>query len=150
MNYDVTGLVFISFSLFTEYGVSRNCSLSIVHQIPMLIGFPRDLSIFKHYCTTAISILIEFAVQTTEKTFEVSLLECFQIHFLLHCYPSNSKILSKLSLRKVKRDFVLKVLRHTLEETQLNLILDLKLESSSWSIHKISKNSERAANCNAV
>ena len=56
MNYDVTGLVFISFSLFTEYGVSRNCSLSIVHQIPMLIRFPRDLSIFKHFTRTANSI----------------------------------------------------------------------------------------------
>ena len=69
--------------------------------------------------------------------------------FSIHCYPSNSKILSKFKLRKVKRDFGLKVLRHTLEETRLNLILDLKLESSSWSI-KYQKIARRAANCNAV
>ena len=57
----------------------------------------------------------------------------------LHCYPSNSKILSKFKLKKVKRDFASYFGRNPVEPNSRFKIRKQQLE------YKISKNSEKSS-----
>ena len=59
--------------------------------------------------------------------------------FSIHCYPSNSKILSKFKLKKVKRDFASYFGRNPVEPNSRFKIRKQQLE------YKISKNSEKSS-----